>query len=88
VPEKCEKCGEEYKVGEWPWCPHGDGKGFGEEPLAPYLDWQLDPYGPGIEITNRAQRRKEMDKHALDYRDKGKRGGHVPGGRLFFDMGK
>lgn len=21
--ETCEKCGKEYGVGAWPWCPHG-----------------------------------------------------------------
>lgn len=21
----CDRCGETYDVGEWPWCPHGVG---------------------------------------------------------------
>ena len=31
----CDKCGAELRIGEWPWCPHGDARYFGEEPLEP-----------------------------------------------------
>lgn len=24
----CDKCGEPYAVGEWPWCPHGVPQNF------------------------------------------------------------
>jgi hypothetical protein len=87
---KCSTCGIEYGIGDWPWCPHGDGRGFGEEPLEPYLDEHLTsevapdesdmPYG--IEMTTRSQRRKIMDRNELEYRPK------VKVGTLFFDMGK
>lgn len=80
---KCTECGEEGH----PWWDHELPKGFkfGEEPLEPYKDWQLDNFGDGIEITSRAQRRKIMSQHGLDYHKN--RAGDAPG-RIHFDMGR
>ena len=78
--DKCTECGE---AGH-PWWDHDlkPGFKFGEEPMEPYLDWQLDPHGPGIEVTTRSQKRKIMDKHDLE---PSKPRSH-PGQKLFFDM--
>lgn len=81
---KCDKCGEDYGIGDWPWCPHGDGRDFGEEPLEPYVDWNLTDDPEGIEIRTRGERRKIMDRNHFEYRPKAK----LPGTTLFFDMGK
>lgn len=24
MTERCDKCGEEYEIGAWPFCPHGE----------------------------------------------------------------
>jgi hypothetical protein len=84
----CPSCGLIFKIGEWIYCPHGKG-GLGlEDPLMPYNDWQLDPYDyEGPEITTRAQRRKIMAKHGLDYVDPAKLT-QPAGKRLYFDMKK
>ena len=82
---KCDDCGEELLIGDWPWCPHGNVRHFGEDPMEPYSDWQLDAFGDGIEITTRAQRRKVMAEHALEYVEPSKMKQPV-GKRLYFDQ--
>ena len=62
---KCDSCGAELKIGEWPWCPHGDARHFGEDPIEPYIDENLG-HEP-VEITSRAQRRKIMYERNLEY---------------------
>lgn len=84
--DKCDKCGHELKIGEWPYCPHGRGGMALEDPLEPYNDWQLDPYShEGPEITTRAQRRKIMAQHNLEYVEPSKLK-QPAGKRLYFDM--
>lgn len=78
---KCEKCGAEIVIGSWPWCPHGFGNNL-EEPLEPYVDWNITDAPEGIEIRTRGERRKLMDEAKLEYRPKAKVGG------LFFDLGR
>jgi len=68
VKEYCTKCGEQYEIGSWPWCPHEDAKNFGEDPLEPYIDEHITDEHPGVLITSRAQRRKIMDRNGLDYK--------------------
>ncbi|MHA2136279.1 MAG: hypothetical protein ACW99J_20660 [Candidatus Thorarchaeota archaeon] len=80
---KCDKCGNDYTLGEWPWCPHGSAKNFGEEPLEPYIDEHLTDEHPGILITSRGQRRKIMDKKGFDYKKKFEK---PPGMTLYFDQ--
>lgn len=79
----CDKCGAELQIGAWPWCPHGDARGFGDAPLEPYFDEHISPSGEYI--TSRGQRRALMSKAHLDYNDvdpsKKKRG------RLYLFMG-
>ena len=61
----CDLCKQTYTVGEWPWCPHGSAKHFGEDPLEPYVDENLG-HEP-VEITSRAQRRRIMSQRKLEY---------------------
>ena len=75
---KCTECG-----GDHPWWDHGPVKKFGEDSIEPYVDWQLDPYDDGVEITTRAQRRKIMAQHDLDYIEPKQQ---PAGRRLYFDM--
>ena len=67
----CERCGKELQVGQWPWCPHGDARGFGDLPLEPYWDENISP--EGAYITSRGQRRALMSKGHLDYLDVSKK---------------
>ena len=61
---KCNECGE---TGHPWWDCVGMGHVFGEDPIEPYLDWNLDPYGDGVPVTTRAGRRRVMAEHELDY---------------------
>jgi hypothetical protein len=49
--ELCEKCGQPYGIGQWPWCDHGSfhqRSGF-----EPYTDVQLlPPTDPRIDSVN------------------------------------
>jgi hypothetical protein len=92
---KCDTCGNEFGVGDWPWCPHEFiGGDFGEEPLEPYMDEHItkksapgespEPYGPVI--TTRGERRKLMREQNLEYRPK--QYPYGAGRRLYFDMKK
>lgn len=38
----CENCGQEIRIGMWPWCPHGTGIG-GFDPWKPYYDDHVAP---------------------------------------------
>ena len=68
---RCEDCGAEVQIGEWPWCPHGDALGFGEEPMEPYFDEHVSPEGQ--KFTTRAERRRFMYRNNLEYKDVSKK---------------
>jgi hypothetical protein len=78
----CEKCGNPIVIGGWPFCPHEKVTHFGEDPLEPYVDWNLTDAPEGIEITTRAQRRKIMEENKFEYRPKAPRLGQT----LYFDQ--
>lgn len=44
VKVRCDGCGEEYGIGEWPYCPHGGLGGGGYAPFASYVDPHLLPH--------------------------------------------
>ena len=77
----CDKCGEEYSIGDFPFCGkggHGKPGGF-DEPLTPYVDIQLmsrdDPRCDGVNelgmrgvtIYSRSQRRQLMKEFGLQF---------------------
>lgn len=77
---KCDACGEDVAVGDWPFCPHGTPGNFGFDPFTPYLDPHIDPHGKdvafvpslgrkmrGTMITSREQRRNLMKQNNLDW---------------------
>lgn len=80
---KCEKCGGEYGIGDFPFCK-GDPKGHGQmggfdDPFEPYVDTQLleakDPRcdginergARGITINSRSERRALMRQLGLQF---------------------
>jgi hypothetical protein len=77
---RCDKCGAEIQIGEWPFCPHGQMTHFGDEPLTPYVDHNLGP--EPIEIRTRGERRRIMAKAHLDYADVS----HKKRGQLYVDL--
>lgn len=79
----CDACGAERTVGDWPTCPHEKGH-FGEDPLEPYDDDNLD--ANPVHITTRAQRRAIMNKNHMEYRQK--RTDLLPSSRIYIDMGR
>jgi hypothetical protein len=64
----CDKCGKTLEVGCWPWCPHEPALHFGEDPMRPYYDGELDAH-----ITTRAERRSIMRAKGLEYKDVSKK---------------
>lgn len=81
---KCDKCGHEFRIGDYPFCPHDNVHGclhMGEEPMESYVDYNLTEEPEGVEITTRGQRRRIMEENHFEYRKK--REG-PPGSRLFF----
>jgi len=75
----CTECGEEGH----PWWDHGPVSSFGEEPMEPYVDWNITPATEGVEFTTRGQRRKFMDQHDFEYNKKKER---PYGEALYFDQ--
>jgi hypothetical protein len=90
---KCEKCGAEYGVGQFPFCKgnqsdHGVMQGF-DDAFEPYVDSQIlernDPRCtsknhlgmPGVMINSRSERRALMKEKGLQY-----------GSQKFEDRGK
>lgn len=80
----CDGCGVVRYCGDWPNCPHGDGRSFGEEPLEPYFDENITESGEYI--TTRGQRRAIMNREHLEFRKK--RTDLLTGRRVHFDMGR
>ena len=80
----CDDCGQERRPGDWAWCPHGDGRNFGEKPLEPYFDEHITERGEWI--TTRGQRQKLMREGGWEYRKK--RTDLLPSGNGFIDMGR
>lgn len=80
----CDDCGKERFPGDWPHCPHGDARNFGEKPLEPYFDEHISERGEWI--TTRGQRSKMMREGGLEYRKK--RTDLLPHGNGFVDMGR
>lgn len=91
--EKCDKCGSEYGIGDFPFCKgdpkdHGQMHGF-DEGFTPYVDIQLldkkDPrctstneFGMrGVPINSRSERRQLMKELGLQF-----------GSQKFEDRGK
>ena len=80
---KCEKCGGEYGIGDFPFCrgnvqDHGQMSGY-DDPFEPYVDIQLlDRKDPrcngvnergqvGVTINSRSERREWMRRLGLQY---------------------
>lgn len=100
---KCDKCGGEYGIGDFPFCKgnqgdHGEMMGF-DEAFEPYVDTQLlQPKDPrcdginergqrGITIHSRSERRALMKELGLQF---GSQKFNKFGKKLsgiFFDMG-
>lgn len=63
--EKCEKCGTEYTVGQWPFCPHEtvspDNTNF-----TPYHDISC-----GRDFNTRGERREHMKRRKIDWAERG-----------------
>lgn len=69
-PGKCDLCGKELKVGDWPFCPHpstAEGMGMLGK-FSPYFDEHVSHSGAWV--TSLAQRKRLMKENALDYRGK------------------
>lgn len=62
---KCEKCGQEYKTGEWPYCPHGTPRGMLGE-FRPYIEYNIT-HEP-VEIRSLADRNRLMKQHNHEHR--------------------
>ena len=94
---KCEKCGAEYGVGQFPFCKgnqsdHGVMQGF-DDAFEPYVDTQIldrkdprctsvDPRGVrGVTINSRSERRGLMKQQGLQY---GSQKFEERGKRLYF----
>lgn len=61
---KCDKCGAELAVGDFPFCPHGSGFAASHGDELDYIDHNLgrDP----VHITSKAQRRQIMAERGLE----------------------
>ena len=83
---KCDSCGAELKIGDYPFCPHGSTRvhvdafeGYWDDNLA------ADP----VWFTSARQRRQIMDERGFDYledKDRNTPKQRSSGRALFFDM--
>jgi len=79
-PMKCDQCNRDVNVGDWPFCPHGSARNFGEQPLEPYIDHNLGT--EPVEITSRGQRRAIMARQHFEYHDVSRK----KRGRIYVDL--
>lgn len=79
----CERCGQIYSIGDWPYCPHGEMRTFGNNPFKEYVDENLAPdhlnpktqglslggkHVVGVRVTSRDQRKMLMRAGKLEFR--------------------
>lgn len=62
----------DLRIGDWPFCggdptKHEPALHFGDDPITPYVDENIDTYP--VEIRTRGERRRLMTKNNLDYID-------------------
>ena len=84
---KCDDCGGEVNVGDWPFCKgdpskHVPARNFGEEPLEPYWDEHISQ--DGAYITTRAERRRIMYASDVEYKDVSSK----KRGKFYIDYGR
>jgi len=60
VTERCDRCGQEYGIGEFPFCPHGVPMEY--HPFRPRFDIAL-----GKQVNSLGERWKFMREKKLDY---------------------
>ena len=86
---KCDRCGENYGIGDFPFCPHGKPH-YAVDAHDPHHEEMLSPSGETF--TSARQRFKYMDNNAIVEKDNPYRpSGPAPGSTgklLFFDAGK
>ena len=54
---KCDDCGHEIVIGEWPFCPHGSTRRSNAFQEYPYTTKNITPDGSEVEVTSRAHER-------------------------------
>lgn len=59
---KCEACGQEYAIGEWPYCPHGVPAKGTQSPFIARYDFSGGEYTSSL-----GDRRQMMKRKGLDY---------------------
>jgi len=62
----CDKCGETYEVGDWPYCPHGI-TGLVTEKSYPFITKNFN--GKPIEVTSRAHEKSLCQQYGQVKRD-------------------
>lgn len=62
----CDKCGQEYGIGEWPLCPHG--VPMGHMTFRPYVDEMVGP--EPVEVRSLAEKWRLMKANKADYAPK------------------
>lgn len=64
--ELCRKCRNPFRIGDWPWCPHGKPTFRVESDIEPYVDEHISDR-PTL-VTSRSQKRALMNQwHGNDY---------------------
>ena len=58
---KCEKCGVEYDVGDWPFCKGGHGRVLPSKGFEPHFDIGLGRYVNGWGDVRQAMREEKLD---------------------------
>lgn len=64
--EQCEKCGAELEVGEWPFCPHGQGSAVASKQY-PFVTSNFN--GQPIEVTSAAHEKALCAEYGVCKRD-------------------
>lgn len=72
----CDRCGEEYGIGDWPMCkskanPDGHTRPLEHRPFIPYIDYHISRDGKPVEITSWGELRRQMRINRVDFPDEG-----------------
>ena len=68
---RCDQCGQEYRIGEWPYCPHGRPMGMLSDFRGYYDEYS---FPEPVQITSLGQKRQLMRMNGLIEREPPRKG--------------
>lgn len=67
---RCDKCGKQVEIGDFPFCPHGKVSNHFHTVFVPYIDHNISPKPEGELVTSHHHRMQLLKANNLDFADR------------------